>query len=145
MTILQGNLGADPELRYTNSGTAVCNFRMATNERFTDKNGEKQERTEWHRIVVWGKLAEICGQYLAKGRMVTVVGKLQTRKWEDRDGVTRYMTEIVSRQVEFLPGGPRREANQVKAEEQEVPTADLEPKVSQEAEQLLQQQGGAPF
>ena len=83
--ILIGNLGADPELRYTNNGTAVANFRIATNDQWTDKNGEKQERAEWHNIVAWSKLGEICGKYLKKGRPVYVEGRLQTRQWEDAD------------------------------------------------------------
>ena len=99
---LIGYLGADPEVRYTPSGTAVCNFSMATSESWKDKDDQRQERTEWHRIVVWRKLAEICGEYLSKGKQVYVEGRLQTRKWEDRDGVARYTTEVVAREVLFL-------------------------------------------
>lgn len=102
---LIGNLGGDPELRYTGAGTPVGNFRIATNEFFTDKNGEKQKRTEWHRITVWGKLAEVVGEHLKKGRLVYVEGKLQTRQWEDREGVKRYTTEINASEVKFLPSG----------------------------------------
>jgi single-strand DNA-binding protein len=102
--ILIGNLGADPELRYTNTGTAVANFRIATNEVWTDKNGEKQERTEWHQIVVWGKQGENCGKYLKKGRPVFVEGRLQTRSWEDQSGNKRYTTEVVAQAVQFLGG-----------------------------------------
>src|SRR6185503_16652199 len=98
--ILIGNLGADPELRYTNTGTAVANFRIATNEVWTDKNGEKQERTEWHQIVVWGKQGENCGKYLKKGRPVFVEGRLQTRSWEDQAGNKRYTTEVVAQAVQ---------------------------------------------
>lgn len=98
---LIGYLGNDPEIRYTPSGTPVANFRMATNESWT-KGGEKHERTEWHRIVVWNKLAELCGEYLSKGRCVYISGKLQTRQWDDRDGNKRYTTEIVAREVVFL-------------------------------------------
>lgn len=98
-----GNLGRDPELRYTQDGQAVANFSMATTERWTDKNtGEKQERTEWHNIVVWGKLAELVAEYLHKGRQVFVSGPLQTRKWQDRDGNDRYTTECKARDVVFL-------------------------------------------
>ena len=100
--ILLGNLGADPELRYTNSGTAVANFRIATNERWSDKNGTAQERTEWHNIVAWGKLAEICGKYLKKGRSVYVEGRLQTRSWDDQAGNKRYTTEVVAQVMQML-------------------------------------------
>jgi single-strand DNA-binding protein len=103
--ILIGNLGGDPEIRYTPQGNAVANFRLATNESWTDKNGQKQERTEWHRIVVWGKLAELCGEYLQKGRQVYLEGKLQTREWTDKENRKNYTTEIVANQVLFLQGG----------------------------------------
>ncbi|MEA3279579.1 MAG: single-stranded DNA-binding protein [Thermodesulfobacteriota bacterium] len=107
--ILIGNLGNDPEVRYTPDGTAVANFSIATSEEWKDKQtGEKKERTEWHRIVAWRKLGEICGQYLSKGRQVYVEGKLQTKSWE-KDGVTRYTTEIVASDVRFL--GTRDSAN----------------------------------
>jgi single-strand DNA-binding protein len=100
--ILIGNLGADPELRYTNTGTAVANFRIATNDQWTDKNGEKQERVEWHNIVAWAKLGEVCGKYLKKGRPVYVEGRLQTRQWEDQQGNKRYTTEIVAQVMQML-------------------------------------------
>ncbi len=103
--ILVGNLGSDPELRYTQGGQAVANFNIATNERWTDKGGETQERTEWHKIVVWGRQAENCEKYLSKGRQVYIEGRLQTRDWEDRDGNKRYTTEIVAQNVQFLSGG----------------------------------------
>ncbi|MEL7368446.1 MAG: single-stranded DNA-binding protein [Myxococcota bacterium] len=99
---LIGNLGADPEVRYTSSGSAVANFSVATTEVWNDRNGERQERTEWHRIVVWGKQAEHCGEYLRKGRSVHVEGKIQTRSWDDRDGNKRYTTEVVANSVTFL-------------------------------------------
>lgn len=99
--ILIGNLGADPEVRYTQGGTAVGNFRIATTNKFK-RNDEWQEETEWHRITVWGKMAENCAQYLSKGRQVYVEGRMQTRKWEDRDGNTRYTTEVVANSVVFL-------------------------------------------
>jgi single-strand DNA-binding protein len=102
--ILIGRLGADPEVRYTPSGTPVANFRIATSEVWNDKQGQRQERTEWHRIVVWSKLAELCGEYLSKGRQVYVEGRLQTRQWDDRDGNKRYTTEIQAREVTFLGG-----------------------------------------
>ena len=101
--IIVGNLGGDPEVRYTPSGSAVANFNVATSESWKDKNtGEKKERTEWHRIVVWGKLGELCGEYLSKGRQVYVEGRLQTRSYDDKDGVKRYMTEIIATDVQFL-------------------------------------------
>jgi single-strand DNA-binding protein len=117
--ILVGNLGKDPELRYTASGTAVCNFSLATTESYKDRDGNKQEKTEWHNIVVWRQLAEICGKYLTKGKQIYIEGKLQTRKWEDRDGNTRYSTEIVADQMQMLGragddnnAGPRQETRQ---------------------------------
>ena len=100
--ILIGNLGKDPELRYTQGGQGVCNFTLATNERWKDKEGQSQERTEWHRIVVWGKSAENCAQYLQKGRSCYVEGRLQTREWEDKEGVKKYTTEIVANEMQML-------------------------------------------
>ncbi|WP_462137593.1 single-stranded DNA-binding protein [Candidatus Mycalebacterium sp.] len=97
-----GNVGSDPEMKYTGSGQAVANFSVATNESWTTKEGEKQERTEWHKIVAWGRLAEICGQYLSKGKPVYIEGSIQTRKWEDKEGNTRYTTEIRARDMQFL-------------------------------------------
>ena len=102
--ILIGNLGADPEVRFTPGGQAVANFRIATNESWTDKQGAKQERTEWHRIVVWGKLAELCGEYLKKGRQAYVEGRLQTREWTDKENKKNYTTEVVAQSVQFLGG-----------------------------------------
>lgn len=100
--ILIGNLGRDPEVRYTPDGSAVANFTIATSERWKDKNtGEMQERTEWHRIVAWRKLGEICGEYLSKGKQVYIEGRLQTRSWE-KDGVTRYTTEIIASDMKML-------------------------------------------
>lgn len=100
--IIIGRLGQDPEVRYTTDGTAVASFSIATSDNWTDKaTGEKKERTEWHRIVAWRRLGEICGEYLSKGRQVYVEGKLQTRSWE-KEGVTRYTTEIVASDVQFL-------------------------------------------
>lgn len=103
--ILLGNLGADPEVRFTPSGQAVANFRMATTDSWMDKSsGQRQERTEWHRVVVWGKLGELCGEYLRKGRQCYVEGRLQTREWQDRDGQKRWTTEVVANEVVFLGG-----------------------------------------
>lgn len=107
-----GYLGADPELRHLDSGTAVCNFSMATNEKWKDRDGEAQESTEWHRIVVWGKQGENCNEYLAKGRQAYVEGRIETREWEDKDGNRRWTTEIVAQRVLFMSsegdGGKRR-------------------------------------
>jgi single-strand DNA-binding protein len=109
--ILIGNLGSDPEKRVTGTGQVVTNFNVATNERWTDKAGQKQERTEWHRIVVWGQQAENCAQYLSKGRPVYIEGSLRTRQWDDKEGVKRYTTEVVAQRVQFLgsAGGEKRE------------------------------------
>src|SRR5215831_13983285 len=104
--ILVGRLGRDPELKYTASGVPFCRFSIATDEGWTDKNsGEKQERTEWHNIVVWDRLAEICNQYLAKGRLVYIEGSLQTREWDDQDGNKRKTTEVRARDMVLLGGG----------------------------------------
>ena len=100
--ILIGNLGADPEIRYTQSGTPVATFRIATTERWKGQDGQMQESTEWHRIVAWQKLAEICGEYLHKGSRVYIEGKTQTRKWQDQSGQDRYTTEIVAREMKML-------------------------------------------
>ena len=100
--ILIGNLGADPEIRYTQSGTPVVTFRVATTERWKGQDGQMQEQTEWHSIVAWRRLAEICGEYLAKGSRVFIEGKLQTRKWQDQNGNDRYTTEIVAREMKML-------------------------------------------
>lgn len=102
--ILVGNLGQDPELRYTGSGTAVCNMRLATNESYKDASGEWVERTEWHNVVAWGRLAEICNEYLRKGSQAYFEGSLQTRQWEDRDGNTKYTTEVKAREMMLLGG-----------------------------------------
>lgn len=102
--ILVGNLGRDPELRYTGSGTAVANFTLATTERIRTKEGEREERTEWHRIVAWGRTAELCAQYLNKGRSVYIEGRIQTREWEDKEGQKRRTTEIVANTIQFLGG-----------------------------------------
>jgi single-strand DNA-binding protein len=102
--MLIGNLGKDPEVRYTTSGQAVASFNLATSEKFKNKSGEWEERTEWHRVTLWGKLAEIAGEYLAKGRTVYIEGRLQTRKWTDRDGNDKYTTEIVGDKMQMLGG-----------------------------------------
>ncbi len=119
--IILGRLGKDPELRYTPSGAAVCNFSVATSEAWTDKNGQKQEKTEWHRIVVWGKMGELCNQYLFKGRQVFLEGKLQTRSWDDQNGQKRYSTEINATNVQFLGDRPQQgQSNQRPTDEQQM-------------------------
>ena len=103
--ILVGNLGKDPELKHTSSGTAVATMTVATNERFKDKSGEWQDKTEWHNVVLWQRLAEIAAEYLKKGRSVYIEGRLQTRSWEDKQGQKRYTTEIVASDLVLLGGG----------------------------------------
>lgn len=103
--ILIGNLGKDPELKHTSSGTAVASITVATNERFKDKSGEWQDKTEWHNVVLWQRLAEIASEYLKKGRSVYIEGRLQTRSWEDKQGQKRYTTEIVASDLVLLGGG----------------------------------------
>lgn len=102
--ILIGNLGRDPELRYTQGGSAVAQLSVATTRTYTNRNNERVDETEWHRVVVWGKQAEFCNQYLTKGRQVYVEGRLQTRSWDDKDGNKRYSTEVVADTVQFLGG-----------------------------------------
>ena len=102
--ILLGNLGRDPETRYTTGGDAVTTLNIATSEQWKDKSGEKQERTEWHRVVLFARLAEIAGEYLKKGRSVYIEGRLQTRKYTDKDGVEKYSTEIVADRMQLLGG-----------------------------------------
>jgi len=108
--IIVGRLGQDPEMKAVGQGSTVTRLSVATSENWVDKNGQKQERTEWHRITVWGKLAELCGKYLAKGRMVYVEGKLQTRSWED-NGQKKYATDIVASTVQFLSTGNATASN----------------------------------
>ena len=99
-----GNLGKDPEVRYTAGGTAVASFSVATSEKFKNKNGDFEEKTEWHNVTLWARLAEIAGEYLSKGKTVYIEGRLQTRKWQDRDGKDRYTTEIVGEKMQMLSG-----------------------------------------
>lgn len=103
--ILVGRLGADPEVRYTSGGTAVAKFNLATSETYKDKEGGKQEKTEWHRVVAFGKLGEICGEYLSKGKQVYVEGKLQTRSWDDKEGNKKYTTEVNITNMVMLGSG----------------------------------------
>ena len=108
--ILVGNLGKDPATRSTPNGQEVATLTVATSEKFKGKDGELQERTEWHTVVVWGKQAESCGKYLSKGRQVYVEGRLATRKWTDKEGAERYTTEVVAENVKFLGGGGEKKA-----------------------------------
>lgn len=108
--IIIGRLGADPELKTVSNGNNVARLSVATSETWVDKDGQKQERTEWHRIVVWGKLADLCGKYLTKGRQVYLEGRLQTRSWEDPQGQKKYTTEVVANAVQFLGGNPQTES-----------------------------------
>ena len=109
--ILVGRLGADPEVRYTPDGAMVTNFRIATDEQWKDKNGEKVQKTEWHKIVAFGKLAEICGKYLVKGKLVYLEGRIQTRAWDDKEGTKRYTTEIVASNMQMLDSKGQRSAD----------------------------------
>jgi single-strand DNA-binding protein len=130
--ILIGNLGQDPEVRYMPNGGAVCNISLATSESWTDKStGEKQEKSEWHRVVAFRKLAEIMGQYLTKGAKVYIEGKLQTRKWQDNNGNDRYTTEIIADQMQMLDG----QRNNQSGGQQQQPR-------QQPQQQETQQQGG---
>jgi len=136
--LLIGRLGNNPEMRFTGSGSAVANFNLATSENWNDKNGQKQERTEWHRIVVWGKLAELCGQYLSKGRQCFVEGRLQTRSWDDKDGNKRYTTEVVATTVQFLGSsagaGAGAGAQATQQNSMEAPSMDMGAVASQMSE-----------
>ena len=126
--ILIGNLGADPEIRYTPSGTAVANFRIATSETRTNKEGTKETKTEWHRIVTFGKLAEICGEYLSKGKQVYIEGKIQTRAWDDKEGNKKYTTEIIANAMQMLgaKGGSPAEASSDEPPAAEAPPSDID-------------------
>jgi len=114
--ILIGRLGKDPEVRYTPDGAMVTNFNLATDEQWKDKNGEKVQKTEWHRIVTFGKLAEICGNYLVKGKLIFVEGRIQTRSWEDKEGVKRYTTEIVASNMQMLDSKGQNKADESSAD-----------------------------
>ena len=126
--ILIGRLGRDPELRYTPEGTAVANFSLATSEEWHDNSsGEKREKTEWHNIVAWKKLGEICGEYLRKGSQVYIEGKLQTRSWEDKDGNKRYKTEIVANQMQMLSDKKPAPPKDRVGKENEIPKEEIDP------------------
>ena len=118
--ILIGRLGRDPEVKYTPSGQAVAKFSIATDETYKDRNGEQQRRTEWHNIVAWRRLAEICGEYLVKGKLVYIEGRIQTRQWEDREGNKRNTTEIVAREMQML--SPKGEGDRSESSSQQSET-----------------------
>ena len=122
--LIVGRLTKDPETKYTKTGDAVCNFSVATSEKFTAKGGNDQEKAEFHRIVAWGKLAERCGQYLSKGRQVYVEGKIQTRTWDD-NGIKRYTTEINAREVQFLGSNGNQQGNDGAYDAPPVPDEDI--------------------
>ena len=130
--ILVGRLGQDPEVRFTQGGAAVANLRIATDETWKDQSGERQQRTEWHTVVAWRRLAEICGQYLSKGRLVYIEGKLQTRSWQDREGNKRYSTEIQADNMVMLGGG-RSEEGQAAPAAQPAAAAQPAPAAAQPA------------
>jgi single-strand DNA-binding protein len=119
--LLIGRLGQEPEIRYTNSGAPFSNFTVATSESWTGKDGKKDERTEWHRIVAWGKLGELCGEYLNKGRRVYIEGRIQTRNYEAKDGSKRYITEIIAQNVQFLDSSQKRDSSQQDYPQEEKP------------------------
>lgn len=125
--ILVGRMGKDPETRYLPNGDAVTNITLATSENWKDKNGEKQEKTEWHRVTFYRKLAEIAGQYLTKGSMIYVEGRIETKKWQDKDGQDRYTTEIVANEMQMLSskgeGGSRSDAPPAVEQAQRQPAA----------------------
>jgi single-strand DNA-binding protein len=123
--IIIGRMGADPEVKTVTGGNTVARLSVATSENWKDREGQKQERTEWHKIVVWGKLAELCGKYLSKGRQVYVEGRLQTRSWEDQQGQKKYTTEIVANTVQFLGGG--QQASQDRGQDNEFGNQDFGP------------------
>ncbi len=131
--ILVGRLGADPEVKTVTGGNTVARLSLATSESWNDKQGQKQERTEWHRVVVWGKLAELCGRYLSKGRQVYVEGRLQTRSWEDQQGQKRYSTEVVAGTVQFLGAGGASAGPAERHSDNEISSHDFGPEPSFDA------------
>jgi single-strand DNA-binding protein len=130
-TILIGNLGADPEMRAMPSGESVANLRIATSERWKDKNGDRQEHTEWHRVVFFGRITESIGRYLSKGDKVSVEGRIRTRKWTDKQQIERYSTEIIGDEIEFLVtkgnGGDRGNGNQSQSSRRESQPSNHQP------------------
>lgn len=147
--ILVGNLGGDPTMRYTPSGTAVANFNIATTERYTNRSGERESRTEWHRVVAWGRLAEICNQYLKKGKQIYVEGRLQTRNWEDQSGNKRYTTEVIANNMVML--GRAGESGDMPAQDfppddfQQAPNGDAAPQGSSASRASDNDEDDLPF
>lgn len=127
--MLIGRLGKDPEVRYTPDGAMVTSFSLATDEQWKDKNGEKVQKTEWHRIVTFGKLAEICGNYLVKGKLIYIEGRIQTRSWEDKEGVKRYTTEIVANNMQMLDSKGQNKSGDASPDSPPSPSADAAPPV----------------
>lgn len=136
--ILVGRLGADPEIKSVGSGQSVARLNLATSENWTGKDGQKQERTEWHRIVVWGRQAENCAKHLSKGRQVYVEGRLQTRSWEDQQGQKKYTTEIVASTVQFLGGGAseRSSSQNTSASDEQFNDFGPEPSFDQSSDEI---------
>ena len=130
--ILIGNLGKDPELRYTPNQKAVTSFPLATTERWKDQNGELQKKTEWHNIVVWGKQAEVVSNYLKKGRQAYVEGRIQTRPYDDKNGIKRFRTEVIAQQIRFLG----RKGDEISEEPEELVESDIESPAQEEEEDL---------
>ncbi|GAB6125564.1 single-stranded DNA-binding protein [Humidesulfovibrio idahonensis] len=140
--ILVGHLGQDPKISYTQSGQPVANLRMATSERFKDKSGQWTDRTEWHTVVAWGKDAEFCSNYLAKGALVMIEGRLQTRKWQDKEGQDRYSTEVVANRVQSLGGRPQGEGAGASGMR---PQGGMQPQNGRPAQQPQRGGGNQPF
>ena len=134
--IIIGRLGTDPEVKTVSGDNTVARLSVATSENWTDRNGQKQERTEWHRVVVWGKLAELCGRYLSKGRQVYLEGRLQTRSWEDQQGQKRYTTEVVANTVQFLGGAQQAQSDSMSAGN-DFPTQNFGPEPSFDADEEI--------
>ena len=138
--ILVGNLGSDPEVRYLPSGQPVANFNIATTEKWSGKDGTPGEKTEWHRIVVFGKLAELCKEYLKKGRQVYIEGRLQTREWQNKEGQKQRTTEIIANAVQFLGSGPSTGSGRGRDQEHEAPAVN-----SSETPSVLGNEDDIPF
>jgi len=133
LVILIGHLCADPETRYTQDGTCVCNLRLATSEKFKNKDGEKQEKTEFHRVVLWGRLGEIANQYLTKGARVYIEGKIETRKWQNKEGQDQYTTEIRANEMKMLGGGSQSNSGESRNDNRGQPSSGSFPSHGQQA------------
>ncbi len=135
--IIIGRLGADPEVKTVAGDNTVARLSVATSENWKDRNGQKQERTEWHRVVVWGKLADLCGKYLSKGRQLYLEGRLQTRSWEDQQGQKRYTTEVVANTVQFLGATQQASHDQQSSAGNDFPTQNFGPEPSFDADEEI--------